>query len=236
MSNYVQTKTANPGITDGAGWCLRHARRVFNIPLKAGYGFAWEAWNKTTQRFTSRTLPKDVAVPVWFEWTGTVSGVRKNWGHVVVNFPGRGLLSTPLSGHGQKWYATIADVERALGAKYAGWSLDINGEAVAKVAPLSSFTDEELATRVIAGEFKNGAERKKRLGNRYDAVQAIVNKRLNSTGGNTSVRRYTVKKGDTLSKIAKQYGTNWRTLYAYNRAAIGSNPNRIYSGLVLVIP
>lgn len=39
-------------------------------------------------------------------------------------------------------------------------------------------TDEELADRVITGEFGNGAARRKALGKRYEAVQAIVNQRL----------------------------------------------------------
>lgn len=39
-------------------------------------------------------------------------------------------------------------------------------------------TDEQLALRVIKGEYGNGEARKKALGDRYDAVQALVNKML----------------------------------------------------------
>jgi len=42
---------------------------------------------------------------------------------------------------------------------------------------------------------------------------------------------YTVRKGDTLSGIAKKLGIpNWRTLYEQNKAVIGSNPNLIRPG------
>ncbi|WP_311167331.1 hypothetical protein [Corynebacterium matruchotii] len=37
---------------------------------------------------------------------------------------------------------------------------------------------EALADAVIRGEYGNGAERRNRLGHLYDAVQAIVNRKL----------------------------------------------------------
>lgn len=47
---------------------------------------------------------------------------------------------------------------------------------------------------------------------------------------------YTINKGDTLSKIAKQHGIDWRTLYDSNQSVIGSNPNMIKVGTVIKIP
>lgn len=54
-----------------------------------------------------------------------------------------------------------------------------------------------------------------------------------ATGGS-----YTVKSGDSLSKIAtaKNVKGGWQALYAANKAAIGSNPNLIHPGLVLKLP
>ena len=46
-------------------------------------------------------------------------------------------------------------------------------------------------------------------------------------GGN-----YTVKSGDTLSRIAKANGTSWQALYAANKGAI-SNPNALKVGQTL---
>jgi len=43
---------------------------------------------------------------------------------------------------------------------------------------------------------------------------------------------YTVKSGDTLSKIAKQFGIDWRKITGYR----SGNPNLIYPGEVLTIP
>jgi resuscitation-promoting factor RpfA len=48
---------------------------------------------------------------------------------------------------------------------------------------------------------------------------------------------YTVRRGDTLSSIARRnsLGGGWQALYARNRQAVGLNPNRIYPGQILVV-
>ena len=50
-----------------------------------------------------------------------------------------------------------------------------------------------------------------------------------------AVIKYTVKRGDNLSSIGAKYGMSWQTLYNKNRAVIGSNPNQIKVGQVLII-
>jgi nucleoid-associated protein YgaU len=52
-------------------------------------------------------------------------------------------------------------------------------------------------------------------------------------------RTYRVRAGDTLSRIAQRTmgsGGQWRALYEYNRAVIGSNPERLREGMELRIP
>ena len=46
---------------------------------------------------------------------------------------------------------------------------------------------------------------------------------------------YVVKKGDTLSSIAKKYGISWQNLYEKNKTIIGKNPNKIYPGQIFNI-
>jgi len=46
---------------------------------------------------------------------------------------------------------------------------------------------------------------------------------------------YTVRKGDTLSKIAARHGTTWQRLYAANKAVIGGDPDLIVPGQQLVV-
>ena len=134
---------------------------------------------------------------------------------------------------------------------------------------LDKYTNEQLADKVINGEFGNGEARKKALGNRYTAVQKIVDEKLSKKKsneeiakeviegkwGNGSARKtaltkagydynavqkivdeklsaskavyYTVQKGDTLTAIAKKYGTTWQKIKKLNGLA---NANLIYTG------
>lgn len=41
---------------------------------------------------------------------------------------------------------------------------------------------------------------------------------------------YTVKAGDTLAKIAKAHGSDWKSVYKANKSVIGGNPNLIFPG------
>lgn len=65
-------------------------------------------------------------------------------------------------------------------------------------------------------------------------------------GGSSSIstdeqvdRTYTVRPGDSLSKIAKSLmgdAKKWRVLYEANKDVVGSNPDLIQPGQVLKIP
>ncbi|OMC13530.1 LysM peptidoglycan-binding domain-containing protein [Mycobacterium sp. SP-6446] len=52
----------------------------------------------------------------------------------------------------------------------------------------------------------------------------------------TAAPRYIVQPGDTLSGIAKRFGTDWQTLYSANHAVIGDNSNQLVPDENLTIP
>ena len=92
-------------------------------------------------------------------------------------------------------------------------------------------TPDQIADEVIAGKWGNGDERKQKLeaaGYNYQEVQNIVNKKL---GQNTYIN-YAVRRGDTLSSIAVQYGTTWQKIAKDNNL---SNPDLIFPGQRLII-
>ena len=93
----------------------------------------------------------------------------------------------------------------------------------------SGYDLDDMARKVINGEFGNGNERKQKLGNRYQNVQNIVNNRL-SNKSNEII--YTVKIGNTLSSIAKKYNTTYQKIANDNHI---SNPNLIYPNQKLII-
>jgi GH25 family lysozyme M1 (1,4-beta-N-acetylmuramidase) len=87
-------------------------------------------------------------------------------------------------------------------------------------------TVEQLAREVLDEIWGNGEDRKNRLqkaGYDYSKVQKCVNSIIKSR----KVKNYTVKRGDTLSLIAKQYETSVWALVKLNNIA---NPNIIYVG------
>lgn len=90
----------------------------------------------------------------------------------------------------------------------------------------------DVAKEVKNGKWGNGAERKQRLeaaGYNYAEVQAAVNT-LMGNGSGSSAATYTVKKGDTLSAIAKKYNTTVSELAKLNNI---KNVNIINVGQVL---
>lgn len=96
--------------------------------------------------------------------------------------------------------------------------------------PFEGVSDEELARRVWAGEFGDGEDRKKALGSRYDAVQALVEKGVGKEAApkpKVEPRYYVVKWGDTLTKIAKTYKTTVNELVRLNNI---KDPDKIYAG------
>lgn len=77
------------------------------------------------------------------------------------------------------------------------------------------------------------------LYNRHGEIAAEVNRRLGvadtapDAGAAQGVTVYTVKKGDTLSRIAAKYGTAYQAIAAYNGI---KNPNAIRVGQKIKIP
>lgn len=94
-------------------------------------------------------------------------------------------------------------------------------------------SNEEIADEVIAMKWGVQPQRQQLLeqaGYNYNEIQAIVNQKLNAN--KVQEVTYTVKKGDTLSAIAKQYGTTYQAIAQKNGIA---NPDLIYAGQVLKI-
>lgn len=100
-------------------------------------------------------------------------------------------------------------------------------------------SNEDIAREVLNGKWGNGEDRKKRLaeaGYDYATIQTLVNKLANggkSTATATISRPtavyYKVKNGDSLSVIAKRYGTTVTKIAALNKSLI-KNVNVIRAG------
>jgi D-alanyl-D-alanine carboxypeptidase-like protein/LysM domain-containing protein len=69
-------------------------------------------------------------------------------------------------------------------------------------------------------------------------AKAKAKLRPSPTAAAVPAKSYTVRNGDTLSKIAAKHHITggWQALYKLNRAKIGPDPNIIHRGLVLKLP
>lgn len=97
------------------------------------------------------------------------------------------------------------------------------------VEPVQKKTNEELALEVLNGEWGNGEERKRRLeeaGYNYQAVQNLVNEKL-GIKPEPQKEYYVIKWGDTLTSIARKFGTTVDELCRLNGIL---NPDLIFAG------
>lgn len=102
-----------------------------------------------------------------------------------------------------------------------------SGSSIAK--PAAKKTVDQIAEEVIAGKWGSGTERKTKLekaGYNYAAIQSKVNELL-AKKQTTKTVTYTVKKGDTLSSIAKKYGTTYQAIAKENGI---KDASKIYAG------
>ena len=100
------------------------------------------------------------------------------------------------------------------------------------VAPVQPHkTVEKIAREVLTGKWGNGDDRRRRLASAgYDAaaVQAKVNELLHAQSRPQAVY-YTIQRGDTLSGIARRYGTSVSAIQKLSASLI-RNVNRIQAG------
>ncbi|MGN0992876.1 MAG: LysM peptidoglycan-binding domain-containing protein [Bacilli bacterium] len=120
-------------------------------------------------------------------------------------------------------YGNGEDRKNNLGSRY--------NEVQDFINHIASVSISTLVEETKAGKYGNGDTRKIVLGSRYNEVQNKIN---SDTKVSNSIT-YIVKSGDTLSSIAKKYGTTWNKIYEDNKSIIGSNPNKIYVGQKLII-
>ena len=142
-----QLISPNPNQTGKSLWCLKFAGDVFSLQNRP-YDYATQAWNATKYKHQTDVMP-DVAVPVWFTWTGTIDKVKQNWGDVAVWVPGVGVIGSPLKGKtGQHRCANVYERAKAIGggAQYLGWSEDLND--IRLVKPGGDMSDKEIDTAI----------------------------------------------------------------------------------------
>lgn len=175
--------------------------------------------------------PGDV---IFYDWQDSGSGDNTGWpDHVGIVESVSGSTITAIEGN--KSDAVSRRTLQVNGKYIRGYSVpkykEASGDSTPAPAPTPEKTVEELAKEVIAGKWGNGTDRKNRLtasGYDYATVQAKVNELLKKEPASSAVW-YTVKSGDTLSAIARRYGTSVSAIQKLNPTLI-KNVNLIITG------
>lgn len=143
---------------------------------------------------TATFVPKKGDIVVWSK------RLNGNWGHVAVA-TGEGNVNSFYSydqnwtGHNDPMTKIHHNYDYVLGVLRPKNQKNITGVQSSGGIDLSKYTDAQLAEMVKDGKFGNGDARKKALGNRYNAVQAIVSGvvkgefKVKITANNLNVRK-----------------------------------------------
>jgi hypothetical protein len=150
-----------------AGMCLRNVRMGYDIASK--YDDAWTAWTRT-QQHKNRNYPAGVYAPIFFSYTATIDGVRKNYGHIGVRYP-----------DGRFWsdgsvYASVEEYERLRAPVFVGW-----GESVNDVRVIEEVKGDDMTLST-------------------EAVKTIYRRLLNREGDPGGIKNFTGKTLDFTLK------------------------------------
>jgi nucleoid-associated protein YgaU len=102
-------------------------------------------------------------------------------------------------------------------------------------------SEGEGGTLVVTGTAPS-AEAKQQLWDEYNRLDPdfrsgdlILNIQTSEAAAGGGMHTHTVESGDNLSKIAKQYGIEWKAIWDHNRDIL-NHPDKIYPGQELKIP
>lgn len=96
-------------------------------------------------------------------------------------------------------------------------------------------TDVRTKVHVLEGNTRVGTSTN-RVAVQQRSRSAVMGYGYPDYGSSPIVKTYVVKKGDTLSGIAKTLGLDWQKLYDANKGVVGKDPSLIKAGMPLSIP
>lgn len=176
------------------------------------------------------STPRVGAIMCWQK--GTVDGGQDGAGHVAIveRVYSNSSVYTSESGYGSTAFwnqnRSNSNGRWGIGSGYSFRGFIYLPDDVQKIVdggsqptpgsdPFPGVSDEELARRVWTGEFGNGDDRKNRLGSRYAAVQALVNRGIGKPStpapAPKPVVTNTLHVGDTVKIIGTGNGSSYGT-------------------------
>ncbi|MFN3596318.1 MAG: peptidoglycan-binding protein LysM [Rubricoccaceae bacterium] len=139
-------------------------------------------------------------------------------------------------GKGNEAEAIKKEIEKALGSNISDVAVRYDNGAVSLQGEAKSQAAKEKAA-LIAGNVK-GVERVDDSGIRVAGAPQQAAEAAAQPAASASAQFYTIKSGDTLSKIAKEFygdANAYDKIFEANREVIG-HPDKIYPGQQIRIP
>lgn len=165
-------------------FCLRNVRLGYGVPAK--YDSAWEAWQNTEQH-KNTDYPDGVEIPVYFSYTATIDGVRKNWGHIGVRLKDGKFWSDGVI------YAGISAYTKNHAPKYVGWGESVNDTKVIKGEEMTEQDKKDLALG-----------RKARKDNWQGQIRSLKKKLASETANKGFWRKLVANQVNSLTTRQKQ--------------------------------
>lgn len=233
---YKQVKSFHTSTIGKFRYCLSYVRRGFRIPA-TGVPTAWASWAISKTKHRNRNHPKNVDVPIYFSGAG-------GDGHVIAWVAKKKkYYSSPY-----KWYqlratfTNLADIERIYGCTVVGWTEGVSTTRVIEEVKDSSKPKpkpKSKAGRYIVKRGDTLAKIAKKLKTTWrklwkknpqikDPGKIYPGQKIKTIKGTKpAVTYYVIRKGDTLSKIAKKRKTTVKKILALNPQI--ANKNKIYT-------
>lgn len=196
---WVNTVTPNLDAVDTAGYCLRLQQKVWGAP--AHYATAWDSWEANPDKHEDDNIP-EIPITIWFDHWGTYGGEYGRYGHVATRVPGRGILSNPGRGIGQKWYNTIQECERDCNAKYVGWTTSINGLTIATLSNEPKPEEKKRVGAFYRNVANGGIYYQEKPGAKLFRIDHIEDWLGYESNGN----KYANLKPEAIAEMIKRYG------------------------------
>lgn len=203
------------------------------IPTECGCGQMIQLFQKLGEWVESDAYVPKPGDVIFYDWQDSGSGDNTGWpDHVGIVEAVSGSTITVIEGNKSD---SVSRRSFQVSGKYIrGYGVpkyEEGTDSTPAPEPSPKKTVDELAKEVIDGLWGNGTDRKNRLtaaGYDYAAVQSKVNALLKKPAAASPVW-YTVKSGDTLSAIARKYGTSVSAIQKLNPTLI-KNVNLIITG------
>ena len=146
---------------------------------------------------------------------------------------GGGAYASTADGAGKAQQIAVATkVQRAQG--WGAWPTCSSRAGAYGSAPTSRATAEQPSAHKAKTKPKTKPKTKLKAKTTAPA-KAPERATVHADRGSARGGDYTVRRGDTLSGIAAAHGTDWRALYAANKAVIGADPDVIVPGQRLAL-